>query len=310
MRVHRLEACLRLLLFTLLLPSPAHPSAGDEELAAGLRQVREGDFETAVVTLDAATRRLAREGGREAELREGYVALGVALVALDQRTPAKERFRLALALDPKLALGSDRYSPKVIGVFEEARQEALAEETARRAEATAGKTPASPPRGGSSKLPLVLLGAGGVAAAAVALGGDDAPNAGGDARFTGARFGTPVLVCPDGTLRENLPVAVLVDAQGGSGPTTVSGVTAVLRIEASPSVPSEVGFASTAPATITPSSVAAGAAVTLRVDTTLLCNNGTGDEPRVNEWRGRLTLSTPSGPVTLETADLMTVNIP
>ena len=42
-----------------LTPGTLPGQAADPELAAGLRQVREGDFEGAVVTLDAVARRLA-----------------------------------------------------------------------------------------------------------------------------------------------------------------------------------------------------------------------------------------------------------
>ncbi|HEX9203014.1 MAG TPA: hypothetical protein VF964_03550, partial [Vicinamibacteria bacterium] len=96
-------------LLALLTPGTLPGQAADPELAAGLRQVREGDFEGAVVTLDAVTRRLAADRSRRPDLLEAYVNLGVALIALDQRTAAKDRFRLALALDPKLDLPSDRY---------------------------------------------------------------------------------------------------------------------------------------------------------------------------------------------------------
>jgi hypothetical protein len=54
----------------------------------------------------------------------------------------------------------------------------------------------------------------------------------------------------------------------------------------------------------------ANTSVPLRIDTTLLCGNGVGDEARFNEWSGRLTLTTSSGLVTLETADRLRVNIP
>jgi hypothetical protein len=291
----------------LLSPVLAPAQAVDPELATGLRQVREGDFESAVVTLDAVARRLREDPGRRADLLEVYVNLGVAFVALDQRTAARERFRLALALDPKLELRSDRHSPKVIGVFEEARREARA--AAKPPDSGAGAAAAT--GGHHSKLPLVLLGAGGAAAAIVlATRGSDGTTPGGDARFTGARFGTPVLVCPDGAVNLNLPLTVFVDAVGGRTTTTILSGSATLEIVASPSIPSEVGFASSAPATISPSTVPPGASLSLHVDTTLLCGNGIGDEPRYNDWKARITLSTSNGPVTFETVDRLRVNIP
>ena len=230
-------------------------------------------------------------------------------MALDQRSAARERFRLALALDSRLSLGSERYSPKVIGVFEEARRE-LAAETARAAEAKAG--PAKPARGGGlSKAVWIGLGVAGVARGIVlATRGRDRGPVVTPARFTGARFGTPVLGCPDGAVDLPLPLNILVDAEGGSAATAVTSVSAVLIIKESPAFPGEVGFASNAPASVSPQSVPATASVTLRIDTTLLCGNGAGDEARYNVWSGKLTLATSSGLVTLETADTLRVNIP
>jgi hypothetical protein len=49
---------------------------------------------------------------------------------------------------------------------------------------------------------------------------------------------------------------------------------------------------------------------TLRLQTTLRCSNGTGDEPRFSEWSGRVVLATAAGAVNLETVDRLRVNIP
>jgi hypothetical protein len=294
-------------LIAVLVAGPLLAQATDPQLAAGVRQVSEGDFEGAVLTLDAAARRLAADGTRKGELVEAYVHLGIALVALDQRSAARDRFRLALALDPRLTLGPERYSPKVIGVFEEARREAAAE-TARAAEAKAG--PAKPPRGGgSSKVAWAALGvaavAGGIALATRGGSGTVTP-----ARFSGARFETPVLGCPDGSVNLPLKLSILVDAEGGSAATALTSVSAVLVIKESPAVPGEVGFASNAPASVSPPSVPARTSMILRIETTLLCGNGVGDEGRFNVWSGKLTLATSAGPVTLDTVDTLRVNIP
>ena len=293
-------------LVAVLTAGPLLAQATDPELAAGMRQVSEGDFEGAVLTLDAAARRLAADGTRKGDLVQAYVHLGIALVALDQRSAARERFRLAVALDPRLTLGPERYSPKVIGVFEEARREAAAE-TARAAEAKAG--PAKPRGGGSSKVAWAALGVAGVAGGIVLVtrGGSGTVT---QARFTGARFETPVLGCPDGSVNLPLKLSILVDAEGGSAATAVTSVSAVLIIKESPAVPGEVGFASNAPASVSPPSVPARTSTSLRVETTLLCGNGVGDEGRFNVWSGKLTLATSAGPVTLDTVDTLRVNIP
>ena len=289
----------------LLTPGPLPGQAADPELAAGLRQVREGDFEGAVVTLDAVARRLAADTSRRADLIEAYVNLGVALVALDQRTPAKERFRSALALDPKLELTSDRYSPKVLGVFAEARREAAAEAAARRTRAAEPKA-----KGGSSKLPFILLGAAGAAAGVVALATRGGGKSGESARFNGAQFGSGVVVCPNGNVNQPIKVMITVDAVGGRSATAINSVKAVLTIRVSPNVPSEVGFASDQLASVVPNTVPPAASVSLLVETSILCSNGEGDAPRVQEWSGTLTLSTPNGPIVLETVDRLHVNIP
>jgi hypothetical protein len=301
------RAATLLALLTLLAPGPLPGQASDPELAAGLRQVREGDYEGAVVTLDAVARRLAGDKSRRPDLIDAYVNLGVALVALDQRTAAKDRFRLALALDPKLELPSDRYSPKVLGAFAEARREAAAEAAARAANAKAEPKP----KGGSSKLPLVLLGAGGASAGVVVLATKGGGSSGNDARFIGAAFEPPVIECPNGDIEKPMKVFITVYAEGGRSSTTINRVTVQLRIEESPLVPSEEGFASGFPATISPASVPTGASVSLRVETTILCSNAAGDTPRYNRWSGHLILSTPAGLVSRDTATpWLQVNIP
>ncbi len=309
MRVHPPEwrrAATAVVLLALLTPGPLPGQAADPELASGLRQVREGDFEGAVVTLDAVARRLAADKSRRRDLLEAYVNLGVALVALDQRTAAKDRFRLALALDPKLELLSDRYSPKVLGAFAEARRDATAEAAARARKGT----PEPRSKGGSSKLPLLLLGAGGAAAGVVVLATKGGTASGNDARFIGARFGTSVVVCPNGDLGVPIKVTIMVDAVGGRDATRINAVKAVLTIRSSPNVPSEEGFSSGEAAGIMPDTVPSGASVSLQVDTSILCFNGPGDPPRVQEWSGALTLSTSNGLVLLDTVDRLHVNIP
>jgi hypothetical protein len=89
---------------------------------------------------------------------------------------------------------------------------------------------------------------------------------------------------------------------------TISAVTAVLIIVASPAVPGEVNFASSQPATISPSVLRPGTTA-LRVQTTLTCANGEGDSSRFNEWKGRVTL-TAGAAQTVETGDTMRVNLP
>jgi hypothetical protein len=295
-----LAALASIAILALEVPAAAPASSGTEELALGVRQVAEGDFESAVVTLDGAVRSLSQDPARVHDLAQAYLHLGIAYVALDQRERARAAFREALVRDKDLRLGPDRYSPKVITAFEEARREVRA------------APPAGAKRG--SRLPLILVGAGAVAGGAIALaagGGSSSPPPTGEVRFTNARFATPVLVCPDGTANAELALAIDFDATNGTpAAVAVSAISSTLIIVASPAVPSEVGFASSHFTRATPASVPTQGTIVIRADTTLICANGSGDTPRFNEWMARLTLSTPAGVFTLETVDRLRVNIP
>lgn len=278
-----------LLLASSLTPSPVAPQ--DAALAAGLRQVEEGDFEGAILTLEPVVARLAPAGGRDAA--QACLSLGIA--------------RLALGHEPSLRLSPERYSPKVLAAFEEARRQ---REATARAGAPAGSTTTAAKKGHAGR--TVLVAGGAVAAGAglaVALGGNDATPAGGEVTFTGARFGTLALDCPNGATGTPLAVAIDLDAQNGTGrDVTIGAASAVLIIVASPVVPSEVGFASSAPATVVPATLHAGTTA-LRVQTTLSCANGAGDASRYNEWKGRVTLTVGSAQ-TVETADTLRINLP
>ena len=279
-------------------------AAQDPGLAAGIRQVDEGDFEGAVATLGPVADRLAATGGHDAA--QACLYLGIAQLALDQRDAARARFREALGHEPSLRLGADRFSPKVIAAFEDARRE-------REAEARAAAPAAKPEAGKSHTGRTILLGgAAAVAGAGIlyAVGqGDTNPPGSGVVIFTGARFGTPVLDCPNGTTGTPLAVAIDLTAQNDTGrDVTLGAVSAVLYIVTSPSVPGEVGFASNAPATASPTTLRQGTTA-LRVQTTLTCANGAGDASRFNEWKGRVTLAAGAAQ-TVETADTMRVNLP
>jgi hypothetical protein len=300
----RLATLFRAALSALILGVALAPCvrAEDPELSRGVQQVDEGDFERAIVTLEPVARRLAPSGGPDAV--QAFLYLGIAQLALDQRKEALLSFRRALDLDPDLTLSPDFFSPKVRGALEEARRER--NEAAR----AAGLPPSGTGKGGSAR--TVLLAGAGIAAAVsiVALAGGDSSSApSGELRFSGARFAPPAIECPDGVVDLPITVGIEVDATNPGEPTTLSAVSSTLIIVSSPAVPGEVGFASSASTTASPS-VVPGGATTLRLQTTLQCSNGTGDDPRYNEWSGRVTLATGTGAVTLETVDRLRVNIP
>ena len=287
-------------------PCPAAAPAAaaqDPGLAAGIRQVDEGDFEGAVTTLGPVADRLAAKGGHDAA--QACLYLGIAHLALDQGDAARARFREVLGHEPSLRLGPDRFSPKVIAAFEEARR-------ALEAEARAAAPETKPETGkGHTGRTLLLGGAAAVTGGAILyeVGKGDTNPPVGEVSFTGARFGTPVLDCPNGTTGTPLAVAIDLSAQNAGGrDVTIGSVSAVLIIVASPGVLGEVGFASGEPATVAPTTLRPGTTA-LRVQTTLTCANGAGDASRFNEWKGRVTL-TAGAAQTVETADTMRVNLP
>jgi hypothetical protein len=276
-------------------PAAATSGAPDPELLAGIRQVKEGDFEGAVLTLDVVARRFSEDSSHSRDLAQANLYLGIAYVGLDQRPAAKERFHRAVEADRNLSLSPDRFSPKVLALFEEARREVEAQ----------GKGPTK----GGSKAPWIILGAGGVAAAAVliATGSSSAP---GEAQFTGARFGTPVIECPNGFKGDPISFTILVDAHNGtSNSVTLSSVTSTIIIVSS-DIPSEIGQASSLESTVTPGTVGAQSNATLAVTSGVRCFNDFGDPPRFNEWSGKLTLTTSAGVYVLDTADRLRINIP
>jgi tetratricopeptide (TPR) repeat protein len=126
----------------------------DPEVAKGVKQVEEGDYETAIFTLDAATRRLAAQRTSSKDLGQAYLYLGIAYVAKGHETLAKAKFREALAQTKDLAVNLDKFPPKVLELIEEARHDAATQ---------------AAPKKGRSKTGLILLGAGGAAAAGIAV---------------------------------------------------------------------------------------------------------------------------------------------
>jgi hypothetical protein len=292
----RRAVALHIAFVLLMVPDGRIAAAASQDLATGIRQVQEGDFENAVLTLQAVSRALAGQTTRRPELAQAYLYLGIAHVALDQADPAKAAFKAALGQNKSLRLSEDRFSPKVIAAFEAARREAEAAAVAPDAgEATRGK-------------PLLWVALGGAAAGAVVLATRDT---GGTLTLDGARFATPVIVCPDGSADVMLPFSVLVDANNDSSePVEVRSVITTAVITASTDAPSEVGFSSSLPSAVAPMTVAARTSATLRVDSSLLCGNGTGGPARSNQWLARLSFTTSAGPFNVETAGRMRIDLP
>lgn len=269
------------------------PATVEAAVAAGTRQVAEGDFEGAVTTLEAAAARLRGDPQRAPLLSQADIQLAVAQVALDHVPKAVEAFAEALTLNPSLRLSADRFSPKVLRAFETARTQAAGRTAPRKSHGTALLV------GGG-----VVVAAG--AAAILARGG----GSGSGPTFTGGRFGTPVLVCENGSDNVHLPFTILVEASNpGGDPVLIRSATAVVTI-VDGTATGEIGFASNQDTTALPASIPARGNATVQVSSFLLCGNGFGDPGRFNVWSGRVTLTTSAGIFMVDAADRMRVNIP
>ena len=164
------------------------PPVADAEVRKGIAQVDDGEYDGAILTLDAAARRLAADKGAPSrDLAEAYFYLGVAYLGKGHETSAKARFREAVKQARDMSPSPEKFPPRVIELFEKAREESAAAAApaspaaAPAAGATAGAPAASSPTapakgGGGSKALLIVGGAvlvGGGAALAMGGGGEE-----------------------------------------------------------------------------------------------------------------------------------------
>ena len=135
------------------------PGGAEPTLQAGIKQFGEGDLAGAVFTLEAVIRTLALEPTLHTkELSQAYLYRGAAFVGLSQEEHAKGSFAAALQYDKGLRIGEDKFSPRVVRVFEAART---------------GKTKSVllPPSNVAKKAGLSGLGIGLIVAGVAAAGG-------------------------------------------------------------------------------------------------------------------------------------------
>lgn len=154
-----LAACLVL---ALAAPAGAQaPIVSDPDVVQGIRQVEEGDYDAAILTLDNAARRLSTDPSRKRELSQAYLYLGVAYVGKGHEAAAKAKFREAVTQLRDMTLSPDKFPPKVIDLFEAAREEVV--------KAPAPQPSAAPKTndggGGGGKKWLIIGGLGAAAAA-------------------------------------------------------------------------------------------------------------------------------------------------
>jgi hypothetical protein len=140
----------------------------DADLDAGIRLVREGDFESALPWLEAAARRLEGGARPSKDLARAYLYLGISHLELKQEVTARARFRAAALEDPTLSLDAKEFSPQVLRFFEAAHQEATEPATAPAPLPSRASAEEEVRADRGSKLPVLIIGSG-VAAAGIAL---------------------------------------------------------------------------------------------------------------------------------------------
>lgn len=142
---------------------PSRVAPNDPDLVKGIDQVKAGDFESAVLNLQAAIQRLGREPSRVKELALALVYQGVAYVELDQEALAREKFDQALRRDPGFRMDPREFSAQQIRIFEVV--------LGQRGAAASAVPSAKPQGGGSGKILAIVGGGAAVAGIAVAAGG-------------------------------------------------------------------------------------------------------------------------------------------
>ena len=146
------------------------PPIADADVRRGIALVDDGEYDSAIIALDGAVRRLASTPGHAMnDLAQAYFYLGVAYLGKGQETSAKARFREALQQARDMNPSAEKFPPRVIELFEKAKEESRAEMPG----STAAPGAAEPKKKGGSGKALLIVG--GVAAvgggAALALGG-------------------------------------------------------------------------------------------------------------------------------------------
>jgi hypothetical protein len=167
----------------LAVPLGAADAPLDPEVEKGIRLVDDGDYDGAIVTLDAAARRLAADPARVRDLSQAYLHLGIAYVGKGHEAAAKAKFREAVSRIRDLTLSAERYPPKVIDLFEAARDEArVAAPAAAATPAPVVRATPAPKKGGSKA--ILLVGGLALAGGGAALAGGGGGGGGGGAATT------------------------------------------------------------------------------------------------------------------------------
>ncbi len=111
-----------LLLVMSLSQAPAAPAATGPDLPTGIRQVEEGLFEDAALTLDLVVRGLTNGKAAASELARAHLYLGLAETGLGQSSRAQQEFRAALRADRTITLPEGLATPAAREAFDAARK--------------------------------------------------------------------------------------------------------------------------------------------------------------------------------------------
>ena len=123
---------LRIILATLMCATVSSSSPSDAgqqtDVERDLDQAkvlyRDGRLDEAVASLRDVIDQLNTlrdQQGRQTQLAEAHLYLGLSFFAVRNESAALENFRQVVALDPRRTLDPEVYSPRVIGLFEQAR---------------------------------------------------------------------------------------------------------------------------------------------------------------------------------------------
>jgi hypothetical protein len=181
----------------LALTLAAPPIVTDPEVALGIRHVDEGDYDAAILVLDTAARRLAQQKAPSHVLSQAYLYLGIAYLAKGHETSAKARFRDALGQVRDLQVTPESFAPRVVEMFEKAREEMRTASSPEPAATPVAAAPAAPAKkGGGGKLLLIgggLAAAGAIAVAAGGGGGSSTTPGGGGGTLRQTNFPNEVV---------------------------------------------------------------------------------------------------------------------
>ena len=173
------------------------PAVADADVRRGIALVDDGEYDSAIIALDGAVRRLASTPGHAMnDLAEAYFYLGVAYLGKGQETSAKARFRDAVQQARDMSPSPEKFPPRVIELFEKAREEYRA--------ATPVVASSTPPDSASAAEPKKKGGKGLlIAGGAVLAGGGVALAAGGG----GGSSGSPTTTTPGQSRTESSAIS-------------------------------------------------------------------------------------------------------